>query len=295
MSEPSTTAGRAVPATQRCPAHSGLPPSAPCLNESCAEDSFAQPTQALRVLTVNTHKGFSWFNRRFVLPELRQALQAATADLVFLQEVVGADEGSRVRRSKGFTRPHWEYLAETVFGFCAYGRNAVYTHGHHGNAVLSKYPITGYENHDVSVNDERVDIERRGLLHCRIKWPGHSLPLHAICVHLGLREWQRRQQLQSLCGVVNRLVPFDAPLIVAGDFNDWRGRAHRTLQHCTGLDEAFVRLRGSAARSFPARYPLLRLDRVYCRGIHPRRCEVLSQQPWSRLSDHAALCVEMVG
>ena len=26
---------------------------------------------ALRLLTINTHKGFNWLNRRFVLPELR--------------------------------------------------------------------------------------------------------------------------------------------------------------------------------------------------------------------------------
>ncbi len=43
----------------------------------------------LRVLTVNTHKGFTALNRRFILPELREAVRSTGADLVFLQEVVG--------------------------------------------------------------------------------------------------------------------------------------------------------------------------------------------------------------
>ena len=44
----------------------------------------------LQVLTVNTHKGFNPFNRRFILPELREAVRSVGADLVFLQEVLGS-------------------------------------------------------------------------------------------------------------------------------------------------------------------------------------------------------------
>ena len=42
----------------------------------------------LTVLTVNTHKGFTSFNRRFMLHELREALRMASPDIVFLQEVL---------------------------------------------------------------------------------------------------------------------------------------------------------------------------------------------------------------
>ena len=31
------------------------------------------PRFSLNVLTINTHKGFTAFNRRFILPELREA------------------------------------------------------------------------------------------------------------------------------------------------------------------------------------------------------------------------------
>src|SRR5690554_6361692 len=44
----------------------------------------------LKVLTVNTHKGFTVFNRRFILHELRDAIRQTHADIVFLQEVLGA-------------------------------------------------------------------------------------------------------------------------------------------------------------------------------------------------------------
>ena len=47
----------------------------------------------------------------------------------------------------------------------AYGRNATYRHGHHGNAVLSRYPIVAQENEDISAHA----FENRGLLHCEIK------------------------------------------------------------------------------------------------------------------------------
>lgn len=40
----------------------------------------------LNVLTINVHKGFTLFNRRFILPELREAVRATGADLVFLQK-----------------------------------------------------------------------------------------------------------------------------------------------------------------------------------------------------------------
>ena len=91
----------------------------------------------LQVLTVNTHKGFNPFNRRFILPELREAVRSVGADLVFLQEVLGSH--SRTPRACHPTppAPQYEYLADSMWPQFAYGRNAVYPEGHHGNAVLS--------------------------------------------------------------------------------------------------------------------------------------------------------------
>ncbi|MNJ57659.1 hypothetical protein D3C77_532580 [compost metagenome] len=167
----------------------------------------------------------------------------------------------------------------------AYGRNAVYPHGDHGNALLSKFPILEYHNLDVSIHGN----EQRGLLHCRLDVPGHD-QVHAICVHLGLRESHRQQQVRLLLKLLDAL-PDDAPVIIAGDFNDWRLKADSVLGE--RLLEAFGKIRGALARSFPARLPLLRLDRIYLRNAYPTDAQVLSNWPWSHLSDHAPLAAQV--
>jgi endonuclease/exonuclease/phosphatase family metal-dependent hydrolase len=84
-------------------------------------------------------------------------------------------------------------------------------------------------------------------------------------------------------------VPPDAPLVVAGDFNDWRGRAHRVLEEGAALREVFVHANGAAAKTFPSRFPLLSLDRIYVRNAGVHEPVVLPRKPWSHLSDHAPL------
>jgi len=248
-----------------------------------------QNALTVKVLTLNTHKGFSFFNRKFVLHELREAVRATGSDIVFLQEVLGSHERHASRHANWPSGPQYEFLADTMWQQHAYGRNAVYPYGHHGNAVLSKFPIVRYENHDISVQGP----EKRGLLHCVMQVPATGREIHGICVHLSLMESHRQQQLELLCRLVASRIPADAPLVIAGDFNDWRLRARRALRRCPGLDEAFVRARGREARTFPSRFPLLRLDRIYVRNVRAVRPQVHSIKPWSHLSDHAALSAEI--
>lgn len=245
---------------------------------------------AFTVLTVNTHKGFTQFNRRFILHELREAVRAVSADLVFLQEVLGShQEFARRHGDRWPDTPHYEFLADSIWNDFAYGRNAVYPHGHHGNALLSKFPILRYENRDASVGEH----EQRGLLHCVLDAKGTGVEVHAICAHLGLREQHRTQQFELLCRLIEDEIPPEAALVVAGDFNDWRRRGHGLLQACAGLREVFVEHTGQLARTFPARFPLLPLDRIYVRNLELVQPMVLSMKPWSHLSDHAALAAEL--
>ncbi|OZI59700.1 endonuclease/exonuclease/phosphatase family protein [Bordetella genomosp. 11] len=252
--------------------------------------SAANAPLALKILTVNAHKGFTFFNRKFILPELRDAVRAVAPDLVFLQEVLGAHE-IHAARFKGWPETsQYEFLADSIWNDFAYGRNAVYPHGHHGNAVLSKFPIVQYDNMDVSVGHH----EKRGLLHCVIQPPDRENRLHAICVHLGLQEAHRQKQLDLLCGHIEHQIPDGEPVVIAGDFNDWRLRAHGKLSRCAGLKEIFVATQGVAARTFPARWPLLRLDRIYVRNMARFRPLALATRPWTHLSDHAPLAAEVV-
>ncbi len=239
---------------------------------------------ALNVLTLNAHMGFSLTRRRFVLPALREAIRSVSADLVFLQEVLGAHAGHARRHAGWPQEPQYEFLADTTWTQHAYGRNAAYPHGHHGNALLSKFPILRQRNHDVSIRGH----EERGLLHCVIEVPAGGGELHAVCVHLGLREAHRQRQLRLLCELLHEAMPADAPVVVAGDFNDWLCRGHAIAAGC-GLREAFVDAHGRFARSFPSRLPMLPVDRIYVRGASAREPRVLGGMPWSRLSDHAPL------
>ena len=249
----------------------------------------ASSSFAFKVLTVNTHKGFTSFNRKFMLHELRDAVRTVGADVVFLQEVQGTHERHTARLANWPAVPHYEFLADSIWPQFAYGRNAVYPHGHHGNAVLSKFPILRHANLDVSISGP----ERRGLLHCVLQLPGRTANVHAVCVHLGLQESHRSRQLALLCELVEREVPADAPLVVAGDFNDWRRSAHRVLEHRAGLREVFLHSGGTSARTFPARFPMLQLDRIYVRNAAVHAPMVLPRRPWSHLSDHAPLAAEI--
>lgn len=240
----------------------------------------------LKVLTINVHKGFTAFNRRFILPELREAVRATQADLVFLQEVLGSHALHAKRYQDWPSTSQYEFLADSMWTEFAYGRNAVYPNGDHGNALLSKFPIVHHQNLDVSVSGP----EQRGLLHCIVEVPGRP-EIHAICVHLGLRESHRRQQLELLNKLLDTL-PAEAPTIVAGDFNDWRLRADALLAE-QRMREAFAHTYGAPARSFPARLPLLCLDRIYVRNATFHEPLVLSTRPWSHLSDHAPLATEI--
>lgn len=246
------------------------------------------PRFSFKVLTINTHKGFTAFNRRFILPELRDAVRAVEADIVCLQEVMGAHEAHSQLFDNWPETSHYEFLADSMWNDFAYGRNAVYPQGHHGNAVLSRFPIVHFDNRDISVEGH----EKRGMLHCQMTVPGQNIRIHVICVHLGLHEKHRQAQLSLLCKLVNEL-PEGEPVVVAGDFNDWRQRASHLLKKEAGLDEVFTRATGRPARTFPARFPMLRLDRIYVKHASVSAPSTINLQQWRHLSDHAPLAVEI--
>src|SRR5688572_1680239 len=241
--------------------------------------------QTLKVATYNIHKGFSITNKRLVIHDLRERLRTLGPDLVFLQEVHGAHEKHGTRFENWPRAPQYEFLADTVWTEFAYGKNAVYDEGHHGNAVLSRFPILRWDNEDVSSHG----YERRGLLHVEIQPPGWPEPLHCVCVHLGLWGRHRGQQIELLRRRIERLVPASAPLVIAGDFNDWRFRVTHQLAHPLNLHEVFELMRGRPARSFPAVLPFMSLDRIYTRGLRVDDARVYHGRAWARISDHAVL------
>ncbi len=245
-------------------------------------------SRSLTVVTYNIHKGLSQFNRRLVLHDIRDRLESLNADVAFLQEVQGRHERHARRHVT------WPEIAQHEFlchegAHSVYGMNAVYQDGHHGNAVVSLHPIPSWENIDISHHP----IESRGLLHCEVELEGWKERLHCINVHLGLWGRSRRFQLEWLCERIRAAVPSRGPLIVAGDFNDWQKKASDYLAAELGLVEVFEHAEGHLARSYPAKLPLLPLDRIYVRDLQIHGVERLLGPSWSRLSDHVALAARL--
>ena len=85
------------------------------------------------------------------------------------------------------------------------------------------------------------------------------------------------------------LWPHHEPLLMAGDFNDWRTILSKPLAENLNISEAFVSMKGQHARSFPAIRPALCIDRVYFRGMKVQEVACLQGKPWRMLSDHLPL------
>ncbi len=237
----------------------------------------------LSILTYNIHKGFSAANRKFILNDIKKSIQVADADLVCLQEVIGSNVKHDKKVKDWPSSSQFEYLADQTWEHFAYGKNAVYTKGDHGNAVLSKFPIVTWANHDIS-----SIFERRGLLHVVLNM-NNKTNVHVFCVHLGLFEKDRRKQLNRLIEHILESVPSHSPLIVAGDFNDWKNYANQHLLTKLNMKEAFHSIHGKLATTFPSKLPILPLDRIYYRNLKCSSAHLLKDRLWSRLSDHLPL------
>jgi endonuclease/exonuclease/phosphatase family metal-dependent hydrolase len=141
--------------------------------------------------------------------------------------------------------------------------------------------VVGHQHEDIS--DHR--FEQRGLLHVHVH--AHGRDVHVIVVHLGLIPGSRVRQVGLLERFIEREVPRNAPLLVAGDFNDWGQQIGRML---AGL--GLLEYEEQRAFTYPARLPLAQLDHVYARGLTPVGLHVPRGRVWWRMSDHLPLIAE---
>lgn len=255
----------------------------------------------LRIATYNIHKGVASLGSRPRIHALKQALTSMEADIVFLQEVQGRHDLLALRYASDWpAQSQHEFLAGDSHN-CVYGCNAVYDHGHHGNALLSNFPISSSRNQDVSDHA----YEQRGILHCVLQTP--QADVHCFVVHLGLFAGSRKRQTEALIEAVSTSAHANEPIIIAGDFNDWGNHLSEVLRAKLGVTEVFDqnlssrkfgsylrRLSGRGpkiqpARTFPAALPILQLDRIYVRGFTVESAQVLHGALWAKLSDHAPI------
>lgn len=194
----------------------------------------------MRVMTWNIH-GALGGNPRFDLAGVVALIQRWDADVVALQEVDS-------RRQAGGNP--FGYLQEAL-GRHGIGAKSITTaDGDYGQMLISRWPIAASEIHDISFPER----EPRRAVKAEIETP--LGPVRIIATHLGLSIRERRSQARTLLGIAGQCA---MTTIVVGDFNDWfwpgsvRSALSRELP-------AYTRY-----RTFPSRWPLLRLDRVYCR------------------------------
>jgi endonuclease/exonuclease/phosphatase family metal-dependent hydrolase len=255
------------------------------------ESAAAQAPQRLRVATYNIHKGVRGVGpgKRLEIHNLGMGVEALDADLVCLQEVrLFHHRDARRFDRTWFAWPEQgqaEFLAPDGYE-SAYRTNAVTRDGEHGNALLSRLPLGRIGHHDVS--DHR--FEQRGLLHVPVHWQG--VELHVVVAHFGLIHASRVRQVERLSAFVRREVPARAPLLVAGDFNDWGERLDPGMAEA-GLMRALAPGDVRGPRTYPSRMPLFALDRVYTRGLHCVGLSVPRGGSWARMSDHLPLLVEL--
>jgi endonuclease/exonuclease/phosphatase family metal-dependent hydrolase len=196
---------------------------------------------AVDIATYNIH-GCIGTDRRFAPARIIEVLHWLDADVVALQEV-----GWHARGHAGFDQ--FAYLAEHS-GYAVHeGLTRDHSRAQFGNAILSRLPVRAARRIDLSVPLRAprcavdADIEVGGRL------------VRVINVHLGLDPWERRIQLSRLHKATEARP--DQPMVLLGDFNEWRLEfgPFRALAH--HLPNCL------APRSFHARQPLLRYDRIY--------------------------------
>ena len=235
-----------------------------------------------RVATYNIHKGVQGIGpaRRLEIHNLGHAVEQLDADVVCLQEVRKVHRREERYFKSWPEMPQAEFLAPEGY-HAVYQTNAITRHGEHGNALLSRWDVVSQGHEDMS--DHR--LEQRGLLHVIVDAHGHRI--HFIVLHLGLIPGSRLRQVGQVQQFIEREVPRDERLVVAGDFNDWGARLRPAL-NAMGLKD-FV---GERQLTFPARLPLAQLDFVYARGLEPVGVEIPKGRIWWRMSDHLPLIAE---
>ena len=230
----------------------------------------------LKVVSYNMLKGHSFLSRKYSLEPMKEALMQLSPDILFLQEFRGLHPKKWIAEyspAEIFSLDHFPYHA--------YGMNAEYQKGHHGNAIFSKYPIIESENIDIS----QIPLAKRGVLHAKVQISSDANPLHLLCAHLDLFQKARNKQVAHIFSMIQKAIPSQEPMILAGDFNDWNKKVDRQVMEQLNLKSQPKLL----PKTFPAVFPVFPLDRIYVRHLQVLSLSPEKGAPWIWLSDHLPL------
>ncbi len=222
----------------------------------------------VRLMTWNIHGGMGP-DGRHDLERMLALVRRADPDVLALQEIDS-------RRGPGSEHP--VAMLKRVLGHHGISAAAITTpDGDYGQVLLSRWPMTKTAVHDISVPGR----EPRRAITAVINAPAGDL--FVLATHLGLKLVERHRQCRQMAHLVNLSA---LTTVVMGDFNDWMwpGSVQNVLAR---------KLPGRTRhRTFPASFPLLKLDRIYCR---PASALISSRvDPAARsISDHLPVIAEV--
>jgi endonuclease/exonuclease/phosphatase family metal-dependent hydrolase len=232
--------------------------------------------RTLRVATYNIHRGRG-MDGRTNLARTAEVIRAIDADLVALQEVIGAGPNA-----KGHAEELGAMLGMGwVMAPARHLRGALF-----GNVVLSRLPIRHHAQYDLSWRTceprccQRVDVAIG------------SDTLHLYNVHLGTALLERRHQAGRLSAILHDH-RVRVPKIMLGDFNEWmRGLATNILSE--RLKSIDLRAHLRRRRTYPGLFPVLHLDHIYYEGqVEVVRVELPRTRLSLMASDHLPLIAEL--
>lgn len=242
--------------------------SSPCMSQICYNPSKTAP---FTVLTYNVHRCVGT-DRRLDIRRVVDVIVESQADIVLLQELdVGRLRTGRVDQAAE--------IAACLSMNSHFHPALNLEEEQYGDAILTALPSRAIR----TVALPSVG-EPRGAIWVEVEIGGQAVQI--INTHLGLGRKERMLQINHLLGE-DWLGPSDRPRIFGGDLNAIPSSAvFKTLNRSlhTGVKP------GGLRPTFPSRFPLLRLDHLFCNdAIEMLDLSVLSI-PLARVaSDHLPL------
>jgi endonuclease/exonuclease/phosphatase family metal-dependent hydrolase len=231
----------------------------------------------VRIATYNVHR-CRGMDRRTVPARVAEVIRDLGADVVALQEVIGAGPAGAGQAEEigaavgmGWVMASVRHLRRHLFG----------------NVVLSRFPIVHHSQYDLSWRT----CEPRGCQRADLD-VGLGEALHIYNVHLGTAVLERRYQAPRLAAFVHDR-RIQGPKVVLGDFNEWmRGLATSTLSSLFESIDIYAHLK--RRRTYPGIFPVLHLDHIYYEGhVEVRNVELVRSRRAMMASDHLPLVADL--